>query len=312
MAERFRDGRRPRWPALPRGRRARAVALAAAYLALTAVFAAAGFPTQRLAPRVAAALEAATGARVALGRLEPGFVLLGPQLRAYDVEVVWPGGFRLRFDRARVRPAWSLSWFTGEPSLALALRSDLGEVDGTARLGAAPAFHGTVSGLALGRLPQDVLGAGVRLEGSLDADVDLRVGPQAPEGELALRARAGSLSLPSLPIGIPFERLDGDLALGGDSMLTLHSVALEGPLVALRGNGRVGQAAEVGSAPLALEVRIEAREPALRQLLAAQGIALGPDGGADLAIGGTLGEPVVRPGARGGASPPAAAAGTLR
>jgi type II secretion system protein N len=245
---------------------------------------------------VASTLEAATGARAAVGRVAPGLTLLGPQLRAYDVDLAWPGGPRVQLARARARPAWSLSWLSGEPSLALELRSDLFEFDGTVRLGEAPAVRGRLSGLALARLPEGALGPGVRADGRLDADVDLRAGAAPlPEGALSLHARDGSLSLPGVPIGIPFARLDGELVLGGDAQVVLDSLALDGPLGALRGQGRIGTGPDLESSPLALEVRLEAKEPALRQLLAAEGVTLGPDGGVDLAVGGTLGEPRIVP-----------------
>ena len=293
----------PGWLALPQARGRRTTLFALAYLGLTVLFVAAGFPYARLAPQMVSAIGLATGARAAVGRLEPGLALLGPQLRAYDLDLTWPDGNHVRFERARARPAWSLSWLAGVPSFALELRSPLFEFDGTARLGAEPAVRGRVSDLVLGRLPEGLLGAGVRAEGHVDADLDLRAaGAALPEGELSLRARDGSLSLPNVPIGIPFERLDGDLALGGESQLTVRSLRLDGPLVAVSGSGRVGAGPELESSPIAFELRLDAKEPALRQLLAGEGVPLGPDGGADLAVTGTLGQPSLRP--RAGPPPP--------
>jgi hypothetical protein len=89
----------------------------------------------------------------------------------------------------------------------------------------------------------------------------------------------------------------------------VKSLALEGPLVAGSGTGSVGRAGALDAAPLALDLHLQARDPGLRQLLAAQGLAPGPDGTATLLISGTLGNPILRPGV-GGA--PAGGAGVPR
>jgi len=273
----------------------RALGLAIAYLALTAFFVAVGFPLDRVAPRVAAAFGSATGTRVTIGGLGFSLSWLRPQLVARDVEIFWPGGFELPVARARVGPAFSLSWLRGRPALALSLDGKLGQLAGTAQLGADPGFRGDLRGVALDALPLDALAPGLRLTGSLDAALDLQAKGELPEGTLRLAGRDGSISLPSLPIGLPFAKLDADLALGGSALLTVKSFQLDGPLVAATGSGSVGRAASVDEAPLALELQLQAREPALRQLLASQGLPLGADGNAHLAIGGTLASPLLRP-----------------
>jgi len=272
----------------------RALGLALAYLMLTALFVAAGFPFDRLAPRVAAALGSATGARATIGGLGFSLSWLRPKLVARHVDLRWPGGFALALDRARIGPALSTSWLRGQPSLALSLDTKLGRLAGTARLGAAPAFRGELRGVALDKLPLDALAPGLQLGGSLDADLDLRAAGAFPEGTARLAARNGSVSLPSLPIGLPFAKLDADLALGGAALVALQSLALDGPLAAATGSGTIGRGASIDDAPLALDLRIEAREPALRQLLASEGLATGVDGTAHLEIAGTLASPSLR------------------
>jgi type II secretion system protein N len=268
--------------------------LVVAYLALTALFVAAGFPFDRLAPRVADALGSATGARATVGGLGFSISWLRPQLVARNVELHWPGGFAFALDRARIGPALSPSWLRGQPSLALSLDTKLGRLAGTARIGTAPAFRGELRGVALDKLPLDAFAPGLQLGGALDADLDLRAAGALPEGTAHLAGRNGSISLPNLPIGLPFAKLDADLALGGAALVAIQSLTLDGPLVAGSGSGTIGRGVSIDDSPLALDLRIDAREPSLRQLLASEGLAIGADGTAHLEIGGTLASPSLR------------------
>ena len=290
--------------ALAGGRR-RLAALACAYAALTTVFIAAGFPYERFTPRIAAAIGSATGAQVSVRRLDFAVRWLRPMLLANDVDLSWPDGFHLHLTRARVGPAISRSWLRGEPSVALALASELGQVEGTARLGRAPGFDGELRGVALEKLPSDALAPGLHLSGSLDATLDVRAtGDGGSEGSVQLRAHDGSITPPNLPIGLPFTKLDADLALGGPVLLTIKSLGLEGPLVAGNGAGTVGRARALDEAPLSLELHLQAHDPGLQQLLVAQGLPLAADGSANLLISGTLASPGLRPSM--GAAPAAA------
>ena len=284
--------------------RGRLAVLVGAYVALTAVFVAIGFPYQRIEPRVAAAVGAATGAQVGIGKLDFALRWLRPWLIANDLDLAWGEGLHLRIPHVRIAPALSLSWLRGEPSVALSVGGDFGEISGTARIGRTPAFRGDVHGLALDKLPSDALAPGLRLTGALDASLDLRAGSDGgAEGSAKLDARNGSITPPNLPVGLPFAKLDADLALGGGAMLTVKSLALEGPLVAGSGTGSIGRGRSIDTAPLALELHLQARDPGLRQLLTAQGLPIGPDGTANLQISGTLASPALRPGAGGFGAP---------
>jgi type II secretion system protein N len=289
---------------VPRTRRGRIVAGVAAYLALTLAFVAAGFPYDRFAPRVADVLGAVTGTHATVGRVGAGlWWIVNPQLLLWDVDLKAADGRQFHFDRIRVRAAWSTSWLHREPSFVVALRSHAGDLDGTVRIGSQPGFSGRLSKVVLDRIPFDAVAAGLQLTGRLDADVQLRNGAGGPRGNVALHARNGSVSLPDLPIGIPFERMDADLALDDQNLVTVHSLSVDGPLAALQASGTVGRAPVAASAPLALQVHLEAREPALREVLAGEGVAVGANGVADLAVGGTLSSPVLRSG--GAQRPPA-------
>lgn len=296
------------FPLLPRSPVRRALAIAAAYLALTAAFVVARFPIERVTPRVAALAGAATGARVEIGSLGIDLIALLPALHAREVTVAWPTGTRLRLDRVRARPAWSLSWLRGHPSVLLSLRAGESRVDGVVRLGPEPAFRGELAQLDLKLLPPSLLGGtGLDLDGRLDGALDVRMTERGPEGAVRLHAAGGSLALPVLPIGVPFETADAELTLGGDALVTIGSLAVDGPMVALQGHGTVGRGAMPSVAPLALQARLEVREPALRDMLDGSEVRLGPDGQADLSIGGTLASPQLGAGAGGRPGLPARA-----
>jgi len=273
----------------------RALAIAVAAFVLTTFFLISGFPYDQLAPRLAATLESLTGARVAIGGLDLGMSWLAPQIRASQVQVTWPGAKPVAFDSLRVHPALSTSWFRGAPALGIAVTSAMGEADGTVVVGALPAFDGTLHNVSLALLPIGDIAAGTSIDGRADATIDLAMSEAGPQGTVQFEAKNGSLTLPVLPIGVPFEKLTGDLELGGDVVAKLASFDLAGPLVALTASGTIGKGATTQLSPLTLQARIEAREPAVRSMLQQQGVALDANGGAAVTIGGTLGAPDIVP-----------------
>jgi type II secretion system protein N len=273
----------------------RALAIAFAAFVLTTFFLISGFPYDRLAPRAAATLESLTGARVAIGGLDLGLAWLAPELRASKVEITWPGARPIAFDNLRVHPAFSTSWLRGRPALVIGLASALGEADGTVVVGTEPSFDGELRNVSLALLPIQDVAAGTQLDGRADATIDLQMAEAGPQGSVRLEAKNGSLSLAALPIGVPFEKLSADLALGGDVVAKLTSLDLNGPLVSLTASGTIGKGPTQALSPLALQARIEAREPSVRSMLQSQGVALDANGGAAVTIGGTLGSPNVVP-----------------
>lgn len=280
------------FPLLPRGRVRRVLAIAAAYAALTLVLVIVRFPADRLTPRVAALASVATGSPVEIGELGIDLIALLPALHARDVRLATPGGTPLRFDRVRVRPAWSLSWLRGHPSLVLSLRAGAGRVDGVLRLGDTPGFQGELADVDLKGVPAAAFSdLGVSLDGTLGGTLDLRLAEAGPEGELHLRAANGSVSLPNLPIGVPYESIEAEASLGGDALAEIAKLVVDGPMVAFDASGTVGRGPAPALAPLALQAHVEVREPALREMIANSGVTLGPDGSADLSIGGTLAAP---------------------
>jgi type II secretion system protein N len=269
----------------------RVLAIALAAFALTSFFVVLGFPYELVTPRITGAIESATGARVTIGRLGVGIGWLVPQIRASDVVVAWPDGRRVHLESLRAEPAWSLSWLRGRPAVGLELRSPLGELDGTFVAGDEPHFDGTLRGVDLAQLPIAAWAAGASLDGKADATIDLTLGAAGPDGSARFDVAAGSVSLPGVPVGLPFESLKGDLTLGGDTLASITALDLVGPMVGFSARGTIGKAASPELAPLALEATLDVREPTVGTLLRGQGIALDPDGKAQVTIGGTLAAP---------------------
>lgn len=301
-----------RFPLLPERPLRRALVIAAAYAALTVLFVIARFPIERLTPQVEALAIAASGARVEIGALEMGMVALLPALHAREVVVTTAGGTRIELDRVRARPAWSLSWLRGQPSLVLGLRAGEARLDGTLRLGPTPGFRGDLSQVDLRQLPALPLrDLGVTLDGRIGGNVDLRLAESGPEGSVALRATSGSLGVAELPIGIPYDSLGVDATLGGDALAEIGSFVVDGPMIAIEASGTIGRGPAPPLAPLALRARLDVREPALRRMMSGSGVDLDPDGRAELTIGGTLGAPAL--GATpAGAGAPSTSRGTAR
>lgn len=273
----------------------RVLAIATAAFVLTSGFVVIGFPYDRILPRIESAIVTATGMPVKIGRLALGVAWLGPQIRAWDVDATLPSGKHLVFKRLRVHPAWSFSWLRGAPALVIALRSPSGEVDGTVTFGAERAFRGELRQVLLGELPLDALAPGAGLDGRASGAIDLTLAEAGPIGSIHLDAEKGSLTLPLLPIGVPFDTLKSAVELGGGLLAKIDVLDLEGPLVSLSANGTIGSAPDAAAAPLALHAKLTVRDPSMRSLFGGQGVSLDANGAAEVDIGGTLGNPQPQP-----------------
>jgi type II secretion system protein N len=275
---------------LPSGAGPRRLAWGTAGLLLTAFFVVRGFPSERLAAALSAALARSGPLALEIQALGPSLSILGPGLRATGVRLSAPDGPGIRVDALQLRPAWSLCWLRLRPCFRLAAELAGGSVDGT--LGVEPSFAGEIEGIELAQLPIAALWPGAELAGKLDAAVDLRASAQGPEGGVALSAREGSVTLPHLPLPLPFDSLQARVALGGDAMLRLEELQLSGPGLEARGEGRLGHAEAFAEAPLDLRVALEAESQAaegLRRL----GLRLDRDGRGSLHLTGTPSRPRV-------------------
>jgi type II secretion system protein N len=269
----------------------RVLAIATAAIVLTGLFVVLGFPYDRITSRIEQAITGTTGVPVHIGRVGLGIGWLAPELRAWDVDATLPSGKHLVLKRLRVRPAWSLSWLRGAPAAVIALRSPIGEIDGTVTMGREYGFTGELRQVQLGELPIGGLAPGAAFDGLANGQIDVRFTAERPAGSIQLDATKGSLTLPLLPIGVPFDALKAGIVLGGEHLAKIDVLDLQGPLVALTASGTIGQAPEAAAAPLALHAKVAVRDPSMRSVIASQGVGLDGNGEAELEIGGTLGDP---------------------
>jgi type II secretion system protein N len=199
-----------------------------------------------------------------------------------------------RVDRARLRPAWSPAWLRGEVALAVDLAGPEGRVRGTLYAGSAPGFEGRVEDVVLASLPLAGVVADLALDGTADAEIDLRSGDDGPQGSVALAAADGSIALPGMPVALPYAFLEGELELGGDALLRVHRLVLDGPMISVEGEGTVGRGADVDRAALDVRVHVEVHEASVRPMIRNLGVRLDREGRGDARIGGTLSRPAVR------------------
>ncbi len=275
----------------PSPRRIAGIALAA--IALTAILMVLRFPYDRLASYIAQRVEQETGARVALGPVSLALVRWGPGIAAHGVQISRPDGTHLDLARLGVRPALALAWFTGNPALATEVESALGGVSGVVTFGDAPGFSGTLSDVDLDQLPQHRIGAPLRLQGRADADLDITMREAGPEGEFEFEARDGMLTHPNLPLPMPFQKLTGEIDLGGTVWAQIKNVELASPLASGHAKGTVGRSPIFASAPLSLEIELTV-SGAVQGSLRSQGVAIGNDGQIHVNVSGTPARPVVR------------------
>ncbi len=270
----------------------RLIAIPLAGVTLFLLFLHLGFPYDRLADRIASQLGRATQSQIQIGRLAPRITLAGPGVAASDVSAVTRTGVRIDFERAFLRPAWSVAWLRANPAVYLDLAGSVGEIQGVATL-RIPGFHGSLRRFEIAQLPFATALPGGVLRGLASLDLDLELGGAGLEGSSDFDVRDGALGLPGLPVQVPFTSLIGVLRFGGENLAELANGVLEGPLVSARASGTLGRAAQVEAAALQLDLDVTA-QPDLRAPLQAAGIPLSADGTAKLHVTGTPGRLQIR------------------
>lgn len=253
-----------------------------------------GFPYDLVRDAVAGQLSAATGSQVTIARLGPGLSPFGPQLVAEGVRVTLPDGTPLQVEHARLRPAWSLSWFSGTPALALDVTAPEGRVVGTAWIGSEPGFDGQVRDVALAQLPLQRFVPDLVVAGVASLDIDVRSRDDGPHGQLALEARDGSVGIPGFPVDLPYATLDGHAELGGESRVRVDRLVMDGPMVFVEASGTLGAGPRPETSPLEASLHVEVREQSVRPMVRGLGVRLDAQGRADVTLAGTPARPVVR------------------
>lgn len=273
--------------------RVRVVPVALAAVALTGFLMVLRFPYDRLALSIAQRVEKETGARIALGPVSLSLVRLAPGLSAAGVNIVRADGTRIDLDRLGVRPALALAWLKGDPALAVEVESKRGACSGVVSFGDAPGFAGTLHDVDLEQLPQERIGAPLTLKGRADADLDITLRETGPEGDIEFEARDGLLTHPNLPLPLPFQKLTGEIELGGANWAQIEKLQLSSPLATGSASGTIGRAPAFANAPLKLEIQLTV-SGAVQGSLRSQGVAIGNDGQIRWNVSGTPARPMVR------------------
>jgi type II secretion system protein N len=270
-----------------------AIGVPCAGVLLVAFFMIRGFPYDELGELIASKIEQSHGVQLTFVDIGPTLQFAGPALEATQLRAQFPHKAPLQINRALVRPAWSLTWFVGEPVLHVELESPAGSAEGKLRWNGVTSWAGTIRD-ARPDLPPiaDWIPTG-GFEGNLEANVDVAMAEQGPEGRVEFQIQNGSLFLPGLSVPLPFESLDGEASLGGDAYATLISLSLEGPDVSGTGSGKIGRAERLEQAPIGFEFSLDVK-PTISRSVSAGGLRVNPGGDALAKISGTVAKPKIR------------------
>lgn len=272
----------------------RGFAIGLGCLLLTLFLAVLQFPWERLVPRASGLVAQTTGARVELADLGMGWSWTGPTLAIEGLRLTWPGSEPVFVDAAELGPAFSSSWLSGEPALAVDLALAGGEVGGTLWPTGEIGFDGDFEGLESEALPLPPGTEELPLAGVLSGEADLRRGANGWQGDLVLAAADGNLLLPGVPVAIPFDEIEVDIDLGEGGAITVHELHLDGPMASFDVTGNVSPAPRLDMAPLNLDVDLRAVSPALHDPMRSQGIVLDAAGNGHATVSGTLSQPIIR------------------
>ena len=251
-----------------------------------------GFPYDKLGELIANRIEQSHGIQLTFVDVSPTLQFAGPALEATRLRAKFPDQPLQQIDRALIRPAWSLSWFVGEPVLHVELESPSGSADGTLRWNGVTSWAGTIRDARPDLSPiVDWIPIG-GFEGTLEATLDLSIAETGLEGLVEFEIRDGSTSMPGFSAPLPFENLTAAVSLGGDAYVKLTSLSFEGPLASGSGSGKIGRAEPLEQAPIGFEFQIDIKRELARSVRG--GAKIKPDGSSLVRISGTVAEPKIR------------------
>ena len=266
----------------------------AAAIILTSFFILIGFPYHLLTDRIAHQVETALGTRIDIGDTNLRIGLFGPAFEFTDVRVSMSSGEDIELDRALLRPAWSLSWFSGIPEIFIDTETPLGAARGTLRIGNAPRWRGELLDVQLDEIPYLNDGSEFTLKGVVNVHADVVFEAQSPVGNVSFNAREGLIGHPLLPGVIEYETFVGALELGGENSVVFHDVALSGKDTELKIGGSIGNAVDPDERPVDIEITIERLEPTLKMIVRSMGARLANEGPTLIHVEGTIASPQIR------------------
>ncbi len=285
-------GARARRGALSLSAPTRIALIALGCVLLTLFFIYRGFPYERLGESLARSLSRSTGSRVTIQGLGPHLQLAGPGVEMTGVRITSADGTSWSIDRARLRPAWSLSWLRLEPALHTRIEVPGGLAEGVFTLAEPLAWRGRLSDVDLARLPVASLWPGAAFSGTLEGRIDLHSSPLGPDGIVRLEATGGTLSLPGVPAAVPFDQLTAALKLGEKFLFRIQSLRIQSPLFSASVKGSVLRGPSIAEAAVNLEIQLTVKQ-VLRPAFKDAKIRVSADGRATVRVGGTLVAPVI-------------------
>ena len=286
------NGSSEAWQRVPR--RLVNIGLPLASLVLVLIFVLVLFPYGRFRDVAVARLAKATGASVSLDDLDGGVSIGGPSLLATNLLLRWPDRGELLIERAQARPAWSFSWLRGNPALHLKLKGPAGSAAGTVRNDPGLRFAGRIRGVELSLLPLEHLADPLPILGRLDAEINLRTGPNGPIGSIHFESWDGSIALPQIPFGIPFQEARGDLERSESGLIDVREFELGGPILSATAQGSIAASRRSAEGALDLKGELVVADPALQDMVRPYGLRFDPEGTARFHISGTVSRPVLR------------------
>jgi type II secretion system protein N len=270
-----------------------AIGVPCAGVLLVAFFLIRGFPYDKLGDLIANRIEQSHDIQLTILDIGPTLQFAGPALEATRLRAKFPDRPPQQIDRALIRPAWSLSWFVGEPVLHVELESASGSAEGTLRWNGVTSWAGTIRDARPELSPiAEWIPIG-HLEGLLEATLDISMAELGPEGLIEFEVQDGSISLPGLAAPLPFESLTGAVSLGGDAYAKLTSLRFEGPDASGSGSGKIGRAERLEQAPIGFEFTLDVK-PTISRAVSAAGVKVNPGGDAIAKISGTVAKPKIR------------------
>ena len=264
-----------------------------AALILIVLFSFLRFPYDDFRQPLSNQLQRITQGEVQIGGIEPTLGWTGPGMAALDINLTQPGQPRIRIDRIEMRPSWSSGWFRMEPTIQLDLESPMASANGVLALGDTPGWSGQIDVPDLSVLPlptQSTLG----LTGSLHAEAELLLPNTGPSGPIRFEAVSGSFAHPEIPIPVQFDRLTGELQLGGQALVELKEVLLDGPIIAADVEGVILPGPGNSDPSLDMDVIVEVKSAPLKAMMRGMGLRLDRSGLTSFKLGGTLSRPIAR------------------
>ncbi|MED5262575.1 MAG: type II secretion system protein GspN, partial [Myxococcota bacterium] len=259
---------------------------------LTGFFMYMGFPYDRLAENLGREIEGGANVQIRYGEVGPQIHWLGPAVAATDLSVISDGVESIRLDELSLRPAWSLSWFRGVPSVYVAATADAARGNFEVTLDDPLHLRGEVQDLDLQQLPVPGALARASLAGTGELEFDLEKPAEGSwQGTARFSIQDGSFAPPDLGIAIPYSTLQSALTLGPDGFLELADTRLDGPVVSGTATGRIAVFQEPG--PLDVTLDFNANSPEIQNALRENEIPVSNAGDGQVHFGGSLAKPII-------------------